>query len=103
MTRALVAVVFALSALVTVGGPAEAATKGCVTRSEYRAIEKGMTRAQVERAFDARRSKPGDGGAGGYSRIYRACDQEHGVVVEYAVGAGGVPRFDGFKRWIVMG
>lgn len=83
------------------GAAAEPAGDGCVRYSELRQVEKGMSRARVERIFGTRRSSPGNGGAGGYSRIYASCDGEHRAVVEYAVPRqGATPRASGFKRWL---
>jgi hypothetical protein len=76
----------------------EQARRGCVTRAEFRRVRRGMTKARVHRIFDTR-GRFADGGAGGYSRVYRSCDFRHAAYVEYRGIRRGPDRATGWKRW----
>ena len=56
MKRTLAALLGAMCVVVGIGAvaPAAADTARCVTRSEFRQIEDGMTRARVHNIFDIR-------------------------------------------------
>jgi hypothetical protein len=83
--------------------PAMADTPRCVTRAEFRHVHNGMTKHRVHRIFDTRGTF-GDGGAGGYSRLYRQCRKPapgHAVCqvsVEYSDGPSQAARVS-LKRW----
>jgi hypothetical protein len=59
---------------------ATAGTDHCVTRAEFQRAHKGMTRHSVERLFDTH-GRMGAGGAGGFTRNYRACGAGHRTVM----------------------
>jgi hypothetical protein len=77
--------------------PASADTPGCVSKTEYRKIHKGMTKKRVHRIFDTR-GWFADGGGGGYSRAYLSCNHQHVAYIEYST-LSGKPITDGWKRW----
>ena len=87
----------AVGGAVVTTSPATADTPGCVTKTEYRKIHKGMTKKRVHRIFDTR-GWGADGGAGGYSRAYPSCDHQHVAYIEYST-LSGKPTTDGWKRW----
>jgi hypothetical protein len=65
-------------ALLLVGMPsvAQADTPGCVTRTEYRAVSRGMTMAKVHGIFDTTGTRDAYSTSGGYAiqiRSYKAC------------------------------
>jgi hypothetical protein len=78
--------------------PAVGDSPGCVTRHEYLQVRSGMTKAAVNAIFDTH-GKFGDGGAGGYSRIYPRCHTSTGItIVEYAADPkGGAARVT--EKW----
>jgi hypothetical protein len=55
---------------------------GCATSAEIGHIRNGMTRARAQAILDTA-GHFGDGGAGGYSRVYRSCGGGRGWFVEY--------------------
>lgn len=65
----------------------------CVGHSEFARTSQGMSKARVHRIFGTSGTF-GDGGAGGYSRVYRHCasSAECEAVMEYSVGPAGVHR-----------
>ncbi|VXB42898.1 hypothetical protein [Nocardioides sp. AX2bis] len=84
---------------------AAAGRQDCVTRAEFRAVEQGTTKRAVHATFGTA-GVFGDGGAGGFSRLYDQCrastpgGEQCDVVVEYAAGPEqrprvGAKRFDG--------
>ena len=71
----------------------------CVSKSEFRRVHKGMTPHRVARLFGTNGSF-GDGGAGGYSRLYPQCNNRQKVAaVEFSILQPGPARADGWKRW----
>jgi hypothetical protein len=74
-----------------------AASRGCVTRAEFRRVKHGMKKSRVHRIFDTS-GRFADGGAGGYSRVYSSCDFRHAAFVEYGARRGP-DRATGWKRW----
>jgi len=70
-------------------GPASADTLGCVARSEYKSVHKGMTKSQVANIFDTSGKRMSYATSGGYSieiRSYRTCLQFSSVVISYENG-----------------
>lgn len=65
----------------------------CVSHAAFQQTREGMSKARVQRVLGTEGTF-GDGGAGGYSRVYRHCasDADCQVLVEYAVGPAGVHR-----------
>ena len=95
-------VVMSTGAVMMTASPASADTPGCVTRAEYDHVSKGMRKVRVHRIFDTRGTF-GDGGAGGYSRLYKECRKLPPgdgcwAIVEYSDSRAGVARVAG-KRW----
>jgi hypothetical protein len=93
MFSVLAAAVVLCGGVVAVAAPAQADSAGCVTRAEYRKVHRGMTQRRVRSIFDTRGSF-GDGGAGGYSRLYRQCKTTPAVwltMVVYRVPPHGAP------------
>jgi hypothetical protein len=92
-----------LAALAVVGGvsvvhapAAEAA--GCATKREFRKVHRGMTQMRVTRIFGIR-GRFGDGGAGGFSRVYNQCNSRRQAAVEFRTLIESPPRTTGWKRW----
>jgi len=83
--------------LVALAPAATADTPRCVSRKEFRKVDRGMRKQRVHRIFDTR-GEFGDGGAGGYSRLYKVCRPGFYVVVEYADGPRRVARVSS-KDW----
>lgn len=88
----------AVGGVAVTAGPAAADTPGCVTKKEYRKVHRGMTKRRVHRIFDTR-GWFADGGAGGYSRVYRSCDFQHAAFIEYKKRPGRPARTTGWKDW----
>lgn len=57
-------------------------TPGCATAGELRRVRTGERRGVVHTHLDTA-GRFGDGGAGGFSRVYRACDGGEPFYVEY--------------------
>ena len=64
-------------------------TPGCVTRSEFRAVKRGQRMGVVHARLDTA-GRFGDGGAGGFSRLYRVCDGGNAYAIEYNGHTGRV-------------
>jgi hypothetical protein len=95
-STAMLAIAVGATALAS---PAEATGGHCVSRSEFRRVHKGMTPHQVARLFDTR-GFFGDGGAGGYSRLYSQCNKPWmAAAVEFGTLQPGPHRATGWKRW----
>ena len=84
------------TATLVVAPPAEAAdTPTCVTRAEYRAVSRGMTKARVHQIFDIAGHRDAISWAGGYGaeiRSYRPCSRYSAVSIAYEKRPGGVWR-----------
>lgn len=78
-----------LIAAALVGGaalPAQADTAGCVTRSEFRHVHKGMPERKVTRIFDTH-GRLVSRGYGYESREYKICGSAYGsAMVDYDHG-----------------
>ena len=75
--------------------PAQADTPGCVTRAEYRAVTKGMTKARVHKIFDTDGRRQAISTSGGYAfeiRSYKTCAPYSAVSVGFEKKPGGVLR-----------
>lgn len=57
-------------------------TPGCATKTEVGRLKKGMAKAHVHARLDTT-GRFGDGGGGGYSRIYRSCFGGEPWILEY--------------------
>lgn len=95
MFKLLVTVTLAAATLV---GPAvvtaQADTPGCVTRAEYRHVQRGFSKARVHHIFDTR-GKFAYGSSGyGFTRDYKTCTKYGSVSVDYKV-RDGVARVTG--------
>lgn len=80
--------------VVTGATQASADSPGCVTRAEYERVHDGMRKARVHRIFDTR-GRFGDGGAGGYSRLYTECHPRGGdgcTNIEYSTYSPAHPK-----------
>lgn len=97
------AVLAATAVMVGAATSAEAApgdTPRCVTRAEFERVRLDMKKVRVHRIFDFR-GRFGDGGAGGYTRIYRECHPRGGdgcTIVEYQDGPRRPARVSA-KTW----
>jgi hypothetical protein len=97
--------VLALATVATLGHTAidaphaAADTPGCVTRSEFRQVHRGMPKSRVHRIFDTR-GFADSGGAGGYTRVYLSCDGVHAIYIEY--NALSSPHRLAGKRWTLI-
>jgi hypothetical protein len=73
----------ALSGLTVATAPAASAdTPGCVTRTEYRSVQRGWTMEHVHRVFDTKGSLSYSG-YGLVSRDYKPCAKYAYVSVDY--------------------
>jgi hypothetical protein len=82
-TLAFLAVaVMASVGMVGIAAPASAHDHNCMSRTEYRKITKGMTKARVHRIVDTR-GFFSDGHAGGYTRGYLRCSRVDGDATVY--------------------
>src|SRR5688572_3955510 len=93
MSRRLAALVLApvLAVGVTLGTamPASADTPGCVTRKEYRAVTKGMSKSAVHAKFDTAGKRQAIATTSGYTveiRSYRTCSPYSAVSISYENG-----------------
>jgi hypothetical protein len=84
-----------VAALCLVATPASA-NPGCVTRAEFDQVQRGMTKSRVHGIFDTAGVFL-DGGAGGFARYYRTC-QDGSVGIEYAARPGSPARVSS-KGW----
>jgi hypothetical protein len=100
--RVVAAAIIASTGVMVAGeAPASADTPRCVSKSEFKRMHKDMKKERVHRIFDIH-GKFGDGGAGGYSRIYRECHPRGGdgcTIVEYRDGPGVRPARVIGKTW----
>jgi hypothetical protein len=67
---------------------------GCVSRSEYRHVHKGMTRHHVRHIFDTagKRKAISHSGAGTSEiRRYAACHRRHAVLISFTAYFGNAP------------
>jgi hypothetical protein len=62
---------------------------GCASVAEIRSVRNGLTRRRVNAILDTS-GRFGDGGAGGYSYVYRNCGGGRGWYVEYEGDTGRV-------------
>jgi hypothetical protein len=70
---------------------ASADTEGCVVRSEYQKVHKGMRKSSVQRIFDTNGNRQAIAHSGGYTseiRSYRTCSQYSAVSVAFDSGPG---------------
>ena len=81
--------------LVAVATPAGADTPGCVTRSEFRSVYRGMSKTRVQAIFDTDGTRQAISWSGGFAaevRSYRACSLYSVVSIAYDKRPGGVFR-----------
>jgi hypothetical protein len=79
----------ALTASLLTATTASADTLGCVARSEYRSVSKGMSKRHVANIFDTAGSRMSIASSGGYTveiRSYKTCLQFSSVVIAYENG-----------------
>jgi hypothetical protein len=80
-------------ALTLAPAPASADTGGCVTKTEFRKVHKGMKKQRVHRIFDTRGHRDAFAQSGGHTaeiRSYRTCSPYSAVAISYGDG-----RLDG--------
>jgi hypothetical protein len=68
---------------------ASADTIGCVTRSEYRNVHKGMSKSRVANVFDTKGTRMSFATSGGYSfeiRNYNTCSEFSAVSIGFDNG-----------------
>ena len=92
---ALVALAFAplASAPLAFAPLAAADTPGCVTRSEYRAVQKDDSIARVHRIFNTDGRRIGGAKGGGFAsqvRSYRTCSPLASVVIQFDRSRGTI-------------
>ena len=100
MRRAILALVTlgAVAVPVTAIAPAANADAGsptCVTRAEYRQVNKGMTKAAVDREFGIHGKRQAGATSGGYrSEVwsYRTCQRYSALAVSFSANPGGPLR-----------
>ncbi len=68
-----------VTGLGAVTAPAQADTPGCVSRNEFRIVEKGWTKSRVDRLFDAG-GKTSSQGYGYKYQEYKTCTSRWGFV-----------------------
>jgi hypothetical protein len=85
---------FAIALVALAFAPLAAAdTPGCVTRSEYRAVNKDDSIVRVHRIFDTDGRKIGGARGGGFAsqvRSYRTCRSLSSVVIQYDRSRGTI-------------
>jgi hypothetical protein len=65
---------------------ADAGSRGCVTRAEYKAVKKGWTKTRVDQRFGTKGHKQAGATSGGFSSsvwTYKTCSQFSAVAVSY--------------------
>lgn len=70
-------------------------TPGCVTKSEYKKVKKGMTQKKVTATFGTAGKREARATSGGYVseiRSYRTCDRYSAVAIAFEKKPGGVLR-----------
>ena len=87
----------AVGSVVLAAGPvhADPGTPGCVTRSEYGQVRKGMTKPAVDREFGTTGRRQSGATSGGYrSEIwsYKPCSQYSAVSVAFSSDPGAPLR-----------
>jgi len=85
----LVALTTILCPIALTAAPASAnpGSPGCVTRTEYRQVHKGMTPGQVSRKFGMRGHRDAGASSGGYrSEVwsYKTCKRYSAVAISYS-------------------
>ena len=93
----LVALAAIASPIALTAAPASAnpGSPGCVTRTEYRQVHKGMTPRQVSRKIGMRGHRDAGASSGGYrSEVwsYKTCQRYSAVAISYS--GYGTPRLD---------
>lgn len=91
----LAAGVVASFGVVATAPAASADTGTCVTRTEYRQVSRGMTKAKVHRIFDIDGKRQAIARSGGYVseiRNYKTCSQYSAVSIAWDKKPGGVFR-----------
>jgi len=86
ITLLAAASVVAAAGLAVPATSAQADTPGCVTRTEYRSVSRGWTKARVDRRFDTAGHRMAIASSGGYSTSiwnYRTCSQFSAVSISY--------------------
>ena len=71
--RTFLVLVFLIGSILTAPSPATADTPGCVARTEFQQVHKGMTKNRVHRIFDT--SGTLNSAARHEVRTYRACSR----------------------------
>jgi hypothetical protein len=91
-------VVMAAGGAVATAPSASADTENCVTRSEYRRVDRGTPKSRVHRIFDIDGKRQAVARSGGYVseiRSYRTCSEYSAVSISYEKRPGGVFRLAG--------
>ena len=60
-----------------------------MTPAEYRSVHRGQSKLAVQQRLDTPGTW-GDGAAGGYSRVYKACGSKKRYFIEYGTGTDKV-------------
>ena len=108
MLKKILIVVATLASLglpVAIAAPAEAATPGCVTRAEFKAVKHGWKMPRVTRKFGTKGKVTSSWNYDGYAgvvREYRACHKPKWsyVAVTFSKEPGTAMRVDGkYAYW----
>jgi len=78
-----IAPVLAATAVIASPPAAQADTRGCVTKAEYKKVKKGMKIERVHRVFDTAGKKESRAASGGYVfmvRSYKVCNSRWSAV-----------------------
>jgi|RhiMethySRZTD1v2_1073278.scaffolds.fasta_scaffold349723_2 hypothetical protein len=89
----------AVGGVMVTASPASADTPGCVTKTEYRKVHKGMIKKRVDRIFDI----PGEfvdavPVAGGFFQAYGTCKPGHFVGITYKRPRHGLRPVHVYKK-----
>lgn len=96
MKRALALLIITTTGFIVPSGAAHASgSPGCVTKGEYHAVKKGMTKAKVAHVFGTSGKRVSIASSGGYAaeiRNYKTCSRYSAVSIAFDKNPGGVFR-----------
>jgi hypothetical protein len=86
MKKTLYVLALVVASIGIAAPPAQADSRGCVTKTEYRHVHRGMTKGRVHHIFDTQGHRDAIAGSGRRLievRSYRTCRRSGGVSVSY--------------------
>jgi hypothetical protein len=89
MKKLVAACALAVASVGVVAPAAHADTAGCVTKSEYRKVNKGMSKTRVHRIFDTDGRREAIARSGRFTseiRTYRTCSRFSSVALSFGNG-----------------